>query len=84
MTSKLNAINRNTETQRQFFVELREKAQVSLSIVRFGAKEIASFALPLSIRGQLRPEPGNSVSYAAQMLAGKAVEARVWIASLIV
>jgi hypothetical protein len=40
VSSKLNAIYRNTETKREFLPELREKTQVSLSNVRFGANKL--------------------------------------------
>jgi len=59
ITSKLNATYRNTKTQREFFAELREKAQVSLSDVRFEAKKLHLSSLRLSTRGQLRPELGS-------------------------
>lgn len=59
VSSKLNAIYRNTDAQREFFAELREKAQVSLSNVRFGAKEFASFVPALVRPWTLAPRTGQ-------------------------
>ena len=59
-SSKLSATYRNTETTREFSANLREKAQVSLSNVRFGANNLHLSPAPCPSVGSGGPRMGNT------------------------